>query len=213
MMSDNKYKSGKIYKIYNNQNDKFYIGSTIQTLKDRMDGHRKHKRDTFCMSKYLCVNLKDCIIELIENYPCNTEKELLWRERFYFDKYKLEDNLNFLNKMRPIVTKEETKQRQKEYLSNPEVKKRKSEYGKQYRKEHPDKRKRDTPKDKEYKKIYDIKNKDKINSMKNARRQKEKQTNCDCGGTYKSNHKSRHKKTQKHQVYDFLSLIENSLNQ
>ena len=106
-MSDNKFKTGKIYKIYNNENNKFYTGSTIKTLNIRLS---THKSDLKCMCRNLGVPIKDCIIELIENYPCNTKKELLWRERFYFDKYKLEDNLNFMNKNRPIVTEEEGKE-------------------------------------------------------------------------------------------------------
>jgi len=119
-MSDNKFKTGKIYKIYNNENDKFYIGSTIFELKDRFT---RHKYSLNCMCKNLGVPIKDFIIELIENYPCNSKEELLWRERFYFDKYKLEDNLNFMNKKRPIITDEEEKKWKKKtrkiyYLQN-----------------------------------------------------------------------------------------------
>ena len=38
---------------------------------------------------------------LIEEYPCETKQELLWRERFWID------NNNCINKYKPIITKEE----------------------------------------------------------------------------------------------------------
>ena len=36
----NKYTNGKIYRIWNMMNDRFYVGSTIQPLHKRMIGHR-----------------------------------------------------------------------------------------------------------------------------------------------------------------------------
>jgi hypothetical protein len=107
------YKNGKIYKIVNDVNDKFYIGSTTEPyLSNRMSGHRKKHND--CMSKSLGVDLKECSIILIENYPCKDKNELLRKEREYFDKYKKE-GLNIVNKIRPIITKEEKKKLYKDY--------------------------------------------------------------------------------------------------
>ena len=70
------YQLGKIYKIVNDVNDKFYIGSTAEPyLSNRMSGHRqKHNK---CMSKNIGVDLKECSIILIENYPCKDKPELL----------------------------------------------------------------------------------------------------------------------------------------
>jgi len=49
------YKNSKIYKIVNDENDNFYIGSTCSTLVKRMYAHRmKHNK---CMSKKIGVDL------------------------------------------------------------------------------------------------------------------------------------------------------------
>ena len=95
------YQLGKIYKIVNDVNDKFYIGSTAEPyLSNRMSGHRqKHNK---CMSKNIGVDLKECSIILIENYPCKDKPELLRKEREYYDKYKKECKEVFLNKIKPI---------------------------------------------------------------------------------------------------------------
>jgi len=111
------YKNGKIYKIVNDVNDKFYIGSTAQKyLSSRMATHRqKHSK---CMSKNLGVDLKECSIILIENYPCKDNDELLKKEREYFDKYKKECKEVFINKKRPIILQGEEnlyKEYNKEY--------------------------------------------------------------------------------------------------
>ena len=89
------YKQGKIYKICNNENDKCYIGSTSQPLHKRFHDHkRKHN---LCMSKNLGVELKDCIIVLVEDYPCERKEQLLKIERFYIEKYKKEKTMTYLS--------------------------------------------------------------------------------------------------------------------
>jgi len=114
------YKNGKIYKIVNDENDNFYIGSTCSTLTRRIHGHRqKHSK---CMSKKLGVDIKDCIIVLVENYSCNDKQELLRKEREYIEKYRKE-GLNIMNKILPGRThkeyhednKVEALKKQKEY--------------------------------------------------------------------------------------------------
>ena len=37
---DNKYKSGKIYKLWSCETDDFYVGSTVQPLYKRLADHR-----------------------------------------------------------------------------------------------------------------------------------------------------------------------------
>jgi hypothetical protein len=70
------YQDGKIYKIKSPHTTKFYIGATIQTLKDRF---KTHKYKLNCASKIL-IGLGDAYIELMENYPCNSKEELEARE-------------------------------------------------------------------------------------------------------------------------------------
>ena len=76
----NKYRNGKIYKILDNTNNNIYIGSTIQTLENRL---RIHKNLT-CSSKEIIKN-GDYSIILIEDYPCETDEELRKREQFYMN--------------------------------------------------------------------------------------------------------------------------------
>ena len=95
------YSKGKIYRIVNNENDKVYYGSTTQLLSKRLHEHRKKHND--CMSKNLGVDLKECLIILVEQLECNNKQELLMRERFYIE------NNECVNKIKPIRTKEEKK--------------------------------------------------------------------------------------------------------
>jgi len=80
------YQNGKIYKIISNETTKYYIGSTIFDLEIRLEGHKKaYKRflDGYNydnLSSFELLKLGDVRIELIENYPCNSKKELEMRE-------------------------------------------------------------------------------------------------------------------------------------
>lgn len=75
-MEINHFQEGKIYKLSSPDHEQYYIGSTTQTLSRRLSHHLTNKNDR-CSSHLLGVNLK---IELIENYPCKTRKELNKRE-------------------------------------------------------------------------------------------------------------------------------------
>ena len=90
----NKYNKGKIYKITSPNTEDVYYGSTILSLNKRFRTHKK------CNSKKI-IDAGDAKVELVENYPCESKQELLWRERYYIE------NFDCVNKMKPIVTKEE----------------------------------------------------------------------------------------------------------
>jgi len=81
-----KYQSGKIYKIVCNITEQIYIGSTTQPLNRRLSQHRSYSKkhsegikNRFCTSHHI-IKGGDYHIELIENYPCDTKKELNRRE-------------------------------------------------------------------------------------------------------------------------------------
>jgi hypothetical protein len=80
------FSKGKIYKIIDTYNDDVYIGCTTQSLKERFTGH--HLFDIYDKIK------DDCKIVLIENYPCNSRRELLERERYHIA------NNDCINKMK-----------------------------------------------------------------------------------------------------------------
>ena len=80
------YQNGKIYVIKSNETENVYIGSTCSTLKQRFCSHkadykRKLKGGVFRSSNsYNILKYADAYIELIENFPCESRKELLDRE-------------------------------------------------------------------------------------------------------------------------------------
>lgn len=81
------YNNGKIYKLVSQFTDMIYIGSTVQTLKQRINTHIFETRHNLLNSSKNMFIWGDCQIELIENYPCNSKKELVQREQYYMDLY------------------------------------------------------------------------------------------------------------------------------
>jgi group I intron endonuclease len=78
--------NGKIYKIYNNINEKVYIGQTWQTLKKRFAIHINYNS--------ACVKLNNAIKKYgVENFfiekliECNNQTEMNYWENFYITKY------------------------------------------------------------------------------------------------------------------------------
>jgi len=116
------YSRGKIYKIVSDKG--CYIGSTTQTLRRRFQKHEADLKlnNRKCSSSSIMENSK---IILIEDYPCKTRKELLERERYWIE------NIECVNKERPIITKEE----KKEYVKNWHVinKDHKNQYRREWR--------------------------------------------------------------------------------
>ena len=90
----NKYQNGKIYKITDVDYNKCYIGSTTESLSQRMARHRREYRKYtnndgnkkyFSRSMLLFdeYGIENCKIELIEDFPTNNRDELLKREGYY----------------------------------------------------------------------------------------------------------------------------------
>ena len=91
-----KFEQAKIYKIRDINSNMCYIGSTCQKYLCKRLGHHKS-----CFRKYKDENdkskimtsfiifekygLNNCIIELVENYPCSDKQELLKREGYYIE--------------------------------------------------------------------------------------------------------------------------------
>ena len=76
------YKKGKIYIIKSNETENVYIGSTCATLKIRLINHKSAFRTgkkRIGEAKHI-LKYADAYIELIEECPCETKRELLDRE-------------------------------------------------------------------------------------------------------------------------------------
>ena len=104
----NKYQNGKIYIITGSESKKVYLGSTINHLKYRLSSHKSNTKKCSCNG--ILLN-KDFNIVLLESYPCNSKKELLCREKYWFDELKS----ILVNKNRPSTTPEERKQDLKQH--------------------------------------------------------------------------------------------------
>jgi hypothetical protein len=109
------YQQGKIYKI--TCGDETYYGSTATTLRERM---RLHKKEFKKWKKGVCSNCRsytlfdkygfeNCPIELVEDYPCETKKELLIREDLYIK------NKECINERAAYRTEEEVKEQKWQY--------------------------------------------------------------------------------------------------
>lgn len=166
---------GVIYKLYNEYGT--YYGSTIQSLKERLRGHKKDAKTKNKSSKILFQN--GCIpkIELIEEVDFDDIKELWDKEAYYIR------NLECVNKNIPNRTKKER--------------------GKAYRDNNKDKIKLYNEKNKEYikqwKKDYYETNKQ-IIIAKQEEKKKIKIT-CECGTVMRKDSIYKHKKTKKHLKY------------
>ena len=78
---ENKYINGKIYKIVNTEMPNLdYYGSTYKTLKKRMTTHASPSNTS---SSKVLFEYGTPEIVLIEDYPCNSRKELERREGEY----------------------------------------------------------------------------------------------------------------------------------
>ena len=104
------YQLGKIYKLTCADKDMVYYGSTCNYyLANRLSNHHQtYKKNKNCSSKEL-YEKGEVKIELCENYPCNSKKELLERERWWIE------NNKCVNKIFPITSPEQTKAKQKKY--------------------------------------------------------------------------------------------------
>jgi hypothetical protein len=79
-MDEWRYDTSKIYIIKSPSTDLVYVGSTIHELNERFSRHKC--KSNVCTSKEI-LKFNDAYIELIENYPCKSYRELLEREKYF----------------------------------------------------------------------------------------------------------------------------------
>ena len=193
------YKNGKIYSIRNYETDKYYIGSTCQTLTKRLSKHKSNYRDwqkngKRYMTSFEILKCNDCYIELLEEFPCENKNQLHKREGELIR----ENKLNCVNIVIPLRTDKEYR------IDNKE--KRKENWKKYYEKN------KDSLVQK--RKVYNENNKEKVKGRGQKYREANKEqiqdymkvyrakvTDCDCGQRYTHSHKSRHINSIKHKSY------------
>jgi hypothetical protein len=176
-MAYNSYHEGKIYLIRSpSRPDLIYYGSTTKPLQQRFSIHKWYADKTFGnISSKILIDCGDAIIELVENYECESRFELECRERWY-----IEHNpcVNIVIPTRKITDKEYYEQNKDAIII------RKKEY---YEKN----KDRLMIKLKEYRE----QNRDKINAYQNER------ITCICGKSYSRSNKGKHEQSQHHIDY------------
>ena len=202
MTEENKYQLySKIYTVKSPNTDKIYIGSTCQRyLANRMVKHRKAKDN---VSSTEIIDCGDAYIELIEKFPCETDKELRLRERFWIEKLRSE-GANIVNKNRPAITLEEKKARQDAISAKPENVEARKKYAEIHREQ---KRFQQNAKHMcECGIEYTQANKNRHISASHHQKFletgelqfREAENFCKCGGRYTTQHRTTHAKSKKH---------------
>ena len=113
----NNYSHGKIYKISDNTSDKVYIGSTTQSLLQRLYHHKSNfKLNYNVSSKYILQN-NDYDINLLECVPCENKTQLIKKEQEYISLY----GDRCVNYRRAFTSPDEKKLRFKNYYEKNKV--------------------------------------------------------------------------------------------
>ena len=186
---------GVIYKIVCNDTNETYYGSTTN-YKQRVGCHltrtEKQKSKGKCKS-WDIINRGNFTFSIVETLKCETKTDLLIRERYYIE------NNECVNETIPYKTKDEIKESKKEYFLK--HKETILEYRANYRKEN-----RERLNKMELERYN--KNKDEINK-------KIRETPpclCECGISYKIQHKNRHLQTARHKKLLEKNMLENMNN-
>ena len=208
----NKYEYGKIYQIVDVGFSKCYIGSTTETLCQRMARHRehyrahlkgcnrKHERSMMLFDEF---GIDNCKILLIKDFPCTSKREL---ER--------EEGKEIVNNIDKCVNRIIVGRTPEEYYKDNQERLLRE------KREH---RLNNIEKYKEKDRIYGENNKEKIRERRKTRYEQKKEEineanranyqkhkdkylarqkqpyHCKCGATCVLNAKARHFRTQKHQ--------------
>ena len=217
------YQQGKIYKIISDNTNAVYVGSTVQTLSQRLATHVSHNKShklgllNNCKS-FDIIDLDNYMIVLIEPYPCNSKEELKARERHW-----IESTPNCNNKNIPTRTHKEYYQDNKakiivqnaEYIKlHPEVRKKAKD---NYKANHPDRVKQQA---KEQNAKQWEKNKDKLienqrlynasehgkakikeyyaKNIELIKQKRQEKVLCECGEQVPKHSHARHCKSQRH---------------
>ena len=227
----NKYEKGQIYKVVSPDFSKCYIGSTTEGIKKRLIRHKASynyqlksgkKKDCSCFRIFDEYGADNCKIYWIEDYPCNSKKELEAREGYYIrnnecvnkaiagrERNEWSQEYRAKNKERLDEYYNEWKNNNQEHLQQykanyyQENKDYLNQKGKEWR-ENNKERKSETDKawrenNTERLKQYFCEYNQKHRERKKAYRQ---QTyTCECGATLCLGSKSHHSKTKQHQNY------------
>ena len=109
------YKDGKIYQLVCNTSGNQYIGSTTQSLSQRLGGHKATYNSYIGGKSIRPISAFSILAEnnfemiLIEEFPCENKNQLERRERHFIE------TMECVNKVKPAQTREESIQYERRY--------------------------------------------------------------------------------------------------
>ena len=156
------YSNSKIYKIIDNTNGNMYVGSTTQSLAQRLAGHVRCYKGFLqgtqqFTSSFDIIKNSNYDIVLLEEINCETKEQLHARERFHIE------NNNCINLVIPTRTEKEYREAHKE---------RRQETTKLYREKH---KERLQEQKREYDKKYREENKELLKEKDRLKYEKNKE--------------------------------------
>lgn len=183
------YSKAVIYKIYSiDEPDKFYVGSTANSIWRRFYYHKKYTktRKSFFYTEVNRLGWDKFKIEVIENFPCNNRQELFAEE----ERIRSETNA-YYNTRRAYLTEEQRKELIKEcckiYQDN-----HRAEIAEQHAKyyaEHKDYRYNHKEEIKEWNKTYRDNHKEEIKERQKNYYKEHKKERSEYGKKYRENKK------------------------
>ena len=186
---ENKYENAKIYCILNTLDDEVYVGSTCQTLTQRMTKHRynaKSRPDAMKITQKMKEQgIEHFYIELLEEYPCEDKTHLMKKEGEWITKIStLNDKI--MGRTRAECTKKWREENKEHYLA----------VRREHRKKNIDKlREQDNA-------LYQKKTVEERKALyEKVKEWKATKHVCECGRTYTNAHKAEHMKSKFHQKY------------
>ena len=129
-MDKNRYHHSKIYKLVDQVNEYYYIGSTCQPLSKRISDHKTRSKtdvDRKVYKYFNSINWENVDIILIEEHCLENREQLFKEEDRVICMYKQDEKC--LNSLRA-------------FISDDDYKVEKREYDKKYREEHKEEKKK-----------------------------------------------------------------------
>ena len=218
----NKYQNGKIYKIVDVGYSKCYIGSTTESLSQRMTRHRaaylKYLRDGRVKLKSTVIfdeySPENCKIELIELYPCDSRMELLRKEGEHIKCNTCVNKIiagrtiqEYRQDNAEIISIKAKAYREQNYEHLKQLRDEKREYLNESNREYYKANKEQI--NEKHRQHY-ANNKDDINTKHRSHYEQNKEKvlanqakkiTCNCGVTHRKGDKAKHERTKRHQQY------------
>jgi len=120
------YENAKIYKLYSlSEPSLVYYGSTTNSLSKRMTQHKHSFNENRKITSKLIFKNNDEVIELVEEFPCNSKTELRIREGYY-----IQNNICVNIRQAGRTSKEyyiDNKEKLKDYYENNKDKKKENQ--------------------------------------------------------------------------------------